>query len=68
MEILFDSHSEGKRIYKVRSEENDQLFMGTHGQCQRFIEVYKEKVMKSQGKRTVSTLSKNFANLKNSIF
>ena len=29
MEILFNTHAEGKKIYKVRSEENDQLFMGT---------------------------------------
>jgi len=46
MQIEFDGVAEGKKIYRVKRGPDRPLFMGTLDQCRRFVEVYKEKVLK----------------------
>ncbi len=43
MEILFKSLQEGQRYYTVRLNGND-LFMGSKGECERFLELHRQKV------------------------
>jgi len=46
MEIEFESVHDGTKIFKVRKAGEKPLFTGTLEQCKRFIDVYKEKVLK----------------------
>jgi hypothetical protein len=49
MEIRFECFFEGKQLFQVLREGSDHaLFTGTSSQCQRFMEVYQQKVMKSR--------------------
>lgn len=43
MEILFKSLQEGKRYYSVRLNGNN-LFTGTKGECERFLDLHRLKV------------------------
>jgi len=49
MEIKYESVHEGKKIFNVRKSGDKTLFTGTLDQCKRFIDVYKEKVLKQTG-------------------
>ena len=49
MNIRFECMFEGKSLFQVfRGEENPSLFTGTRAQCQRFLEVYEDKVRKAR--------------------
>lgn len=49
MEIRFECIFEGKYLYQViREGTGTPLFTGTSAQCERFLEVYQEKVMKAR--------------------
>lgn len=49
MEIRFECFFEGKPLFQVLRESTDQaLFTGTSSQCQRFMEVYQEKLAKAR--------------------
>jgi hypothetical protein len=49
MEIRFECIFESKYLYQVLREGGAiPLFTGTSAQCQRFMEVYQEKVMKAR--------------------
>ncbi|HMS15950.1 MAG TPA: hypothetical protein PKA37_03845 [Planctomycetota bacterium] len=60
MEIRFECYFEGKQLFQVLRESGEHaLFTGTASQCQRFMEVYQEKVCRSRqrdrkGHRTLS--------------
>ena len=47
METRFDCIFEGKKIFQVVKNTNP-LFTGTWAQCERFKDVYNEKVQKSR--------------------
>jgi hypothetical protein len=46
MEIEFEAVHEGKKIFNVKRRGEKNLFTGTLDQCKRFIDVYKQKVLK----------------------
>ena len=46
MEIEFEAFFEGKKIFNVRKSGKKTLFTGTIDQCRRFLDVYREKVLK----------------------
>lgn len=46
MEIEFEAVHEGKKIFNVKRRGDKNLFTGTLEQCKRFIDVYKQKVLK----------------------
>ena len=49
MEIRFECFFEGKQLFQVMRESSEHaLFTGTSSQCQRFMQVYQEKVMKAR--------------------
>lgn len=49
MEIRFECIFEGKHLFQViREGAGTPLFTGTSAQCNRFMEVYQEKVMKAR--------------------
>jgi len=49
MEIRFECIFEGKHLFQVtRVGTGTSLFTGTSPQCQRFMEVYQEKMMKAR--------------------
>lgn len=51
METRFECIFEGKRIFQVFREGADAaIFTGTRTQCQRFLEVYMEKVQKARNR------------------
>ncbi|MSR75568.1 MAG: hypothetical protein EXS14_08905 [Planctomycetes bacterium] len=51
MDTRFECIFEGKRIFQVfRSGADAALFTGTRAQCQRFLEVYTEKVQKARNR------------------
>jgi len=49
MEIEYEAVHDGKKIFKVRKTGNKPLFTGTLEQCKRFIDVYREKILKQTG-------------------
>ena len=49
MDIRFECIFEGKHLFQViREGVGTPLFTGTSAQCNRFMEVYQEKVMKAR--------------------
>ena len=46
MEIEFEAEYDGNKIFNVRRIGEKKLFTGTLEQCRRFIDVYREKVLK----------------------
>jgi hypothetical protein len=46
MEIKFHCNLKGKKFYKVRKVNGLEVFLGTIGECKRFIRVHREKVRK----------------------
>jgi hypothetical protein len=51
METRFECIFEGKRIFQVFRDGSDApIFTGTRTQCQRFLEVYMEKVQKARNR------------------
>ncbi len=49
MNIRFECLFEGKSLFQVfRDDTHAPLFTGTMAQCQRFMEVYTEKVRKAR--------------------
>ncbi|MAG56768.1 MAG: hypothetical protein CMJ83_10795 [Planctomycetes bacterium] len=49
MEIRFECIFEGKHLFQViREGTGIALFTGTSAQCERFLEVYEEKVLKAR--------------------
>lgn len=51
MGTRFECIFEGKRIFQVYRDGSDAaLFTGTKTQCQRFMEVYSEKVQKARNR------------------
>ena len=47
MEILFKCLQSGKRYYSVRLNGHE-LFVGTTGECERFIRIHNRKVAEQQ--------------------
>jgi hypothetical protein len=47
--IDFEALHDGKKIFNVCKVGDKTLFTGTLDQCKRFIDVYKEKVLKQTG-------------------
>jgi len=50
MEIRYHCSMKGKKFYKVRRSAGKEIFLGTMGECKRFIKVHKEKVSKHLSK------------------
>jgi len=49
MNIRFECMFEGKSLFQVfREKETPSIFTGTRAQCQRFLEVYQDKVRKAR--------------------
>lgn len=53
MEIKYHCSLKGKKFYKVRLPAGKEIFLGTMGECKRFIKVHKEKVNKHLNKNHV---------------
>ena len=49
LRIDFEALHEGKKIFNVRSGSDKPLFTGTLDQSRRFIDIYREKVLKQTG-------------------
>ena len=49
MDICFECIFEGKKLFRVLKPESEtSLFTGTMPQCQRFLDVYTEKMRKAR--------------------
>ena len=53
LEIRFHCSLKGKKFYKVRLADGKEVFLGTLGECRRFIKVHKEKVNKHLARNRV---------------
>ena len=53
MEIKFHGNLKGKKFYKVRKVNGTEVFLGTIGECKRFIKVHREKVRKHFSKNRI---------------
>jgi hypothetical protein len=54
MEISYYGSVKGKKLYKVLKLNGNQVFLGTLGECKRFIKVHREKVKKHYSKNRLS--------------
>lgn len=46
MEITYHSSMKGKKFYRVLKGNGVAIFLGTMGECRRFLKVHQEKVKK----------------------
>ena len=44
MKIRYRQSLKGKKFYEVISPDGKVIFLGTHGECQRFQAIHREKV------------------------
>ena len=54
MDIKYHCSIKGKKFYKVQKLNGIEVFLGTLGECRRFIKVHREKVRKHFSKNRLS--------------
>jgi len=54
MEISFYGNIKGKKLHKVLRPNGSEVFLGTLGECRRFIKIHREKLKKQYSKNRLA--------------